>query len=117
VPGAKTEDPTIPTIFETCDYDGNCTQYPVNTPVTLKNPCIDDSLVFIVPPKQFNREDYLVGTGDEIFTANEDFIVSTLPITHSLCGSLNKKPQYQPVDSGDFRDLTSSDPVTYDEVN
>ena len=40
---------TVPvtTTFVTCDYDDVCTEYPVITPVTLKNPCVDQNYVTI----------------------------------------------------------------------
>ena len=116
MPGALTENPTVPTIFETCDYDGTCTEYTVNTPVTLKNPCIDSNFVRVIPPQEFTREDYVVAGGAETFTAHGDFIVSTTPVTHDLCGTLTKTPLYQPVTNGEFVDLDGS-VVVYDDNN
>ena len=85
----------------------------MNTPVTLNNPCINTDFVRVIPPQEFTSEDYVVASGPETFTAHGDFIISTTPVSHDLCGDLTKNPLYQPVTNGDFLDLDGT-VVTYD---
>jgi hypothetical protein len=39
--GSTEQEVPVTTTFKVCDYDGACTEYPVITPVTVKNPCIN----------------------------------------------------------------------------
>ena len=114
VPGRTIEPDTVPVVFQTCDYNGDCTDYPVDTPVNLKNPCVDKTYVNIIAPNQFDREDYIVATAAETFPAHGAFVVTTEPDSHNLCGDLNLMPYYQPVTDGDFVEVIGSHPVSYD---
>jgi hypothetical protein len=51
--GLTEQEVPVTTTFKVCNYDGACKEYPVVTPVTVKNPCMDLDYVNIAAPFKF----------------------------------------------------------------
>ena len=102
----------VETCYNVFDYSGAITETVcVETPVTIKNPCLDQNYVTISCPA-LDALSHTVATGLDEYDAHSLCTVETTPIVgHDLCGNLVYTPTY---DNAPITDTTvmGYDPAT-----
>ena len=61
--------------------------------LTAKNPCVDQNFVTI-QAQPLNALTYELESGAMTFAPHAEYIVNTVPITHTLCGTLDYTSTY-----------------------
>ena len=73
--------------------------------LTVKNPCIDTSFVWITEPTM-SALSYIIADDAKLFDAHPEFTINTSPIVHSLCGPIAYSATFNGVE-------VDSDPLSY----